>query len=150
MNKWIIVDMDGTIADCNHRVHLAQAKQWDEFHNLMTEDEVFVNVADTIMALWRCGYKIMVLTGRPEKYRQLTRDWLKATNIGTCISTIVMRPDNDWSSDHEMKIREIEKSFGSKEDALNSILCCFEDRDRVVEAMRNYGLTVFQVAPGGY
>jgi hypothetical protein len=150
MNKTVILDLDGTVADCSHRVHLAQAKQWDEFHSLIPEDQVIVNVADTIMALWRCKYEIVVATGRPEKYRDITRAWLKATNIGTCIKSILMRPDHDWSPDHEVKLREIEKFFGSKEATLENVLCCFEDRDKVAEAMRNYGLTVFQVAQGTY
>jgi hypothetical protein len=49
-----------------------------------------------------------------------------------------------------VKLELLEKRFGGKENVLKNIWFAVEDRDQVVEAMRNYGLTVLQPANGGY
>jgi hypothetical protein len=85
-----------------------------------------------------------LLTGRNEKYRQLTEEWLDSTNLHYYVHMLLMRPDNDWSHDHEMKIALLEKEFGSKEVVLQKVAFVVDDRDSVVEGLRNYGLTVLQ------
>jgi hypothetical protein len=150
-NNWITVvfDLDGTLADCSHRLQYAQSKQWDEFHSHSTEDDVIIRVADLLVSLAATA-DIVILTGRPEKYRAATQKWLEESNIALFCDELIMRPDDDWSSDGEMKIKALEKKFGSKEEVLNNVWLVLDDRDSVVEALRNYGLTVLQPAVGGY
>jgi hypothetical protein len=148
--NWIVFDIDGTIADCNHRVQYAQAKLWDEFHERAPEDLVIVNVADLMVETSLSGYKIILLTGRPEKYRHATIEWLKKARLEKFYDELIMRPEDNFVQDGPMKVGLLEQRFGSQEDVLANVWFVVDDRESVVETLRNYGLTVFQPAAGGY
>ena len=45
----VICDIDGTISNCHHRQHLAAQKDWDAFHDLMSEDGCFPHVKRTAL-----------------------------------------------------------------------------------------------------
>lgn len=145
----VVFDLDGTLSDCSHRIQYAQTKQWDEFHSRCNEDPVIVKVAYLLVSLSKFA-EIIILTGRPEKYRAVTQKWLKESNLALFCDQLIMRPDGDWSQDGEMKIKALENKFGSKDDVLKEVWMAIDDRDSVVESLRNYGLTVFQPAAGGY
>ncbi len=145
----VVFDLDGTLSDCSHRIQYAQTKQWDEFHSRCNEDPVIIKVANLLCILSEtCD--IIILTGRPEKYRRRTQEWLKDSSLSLFCDYLIMRPEDDWSQDGEMKIRALEKYFGSKEKVLREVWLAIDDRDSVVETLRNYGLTVLQPAVGGY
>ena len=143
-------DIDGTLADCAHRIQYAQAKLWDEFHERAPEDPVIVNVADLMIEMSLSGHKIILLTGRPERYRHLTTEWLKKASLAKFYDELIMRPDDNYTPDGLMKVNILEMRFGSQEDVLANVWFVVDDRESVVEALRNYGLTVFQPAAGGY
>lgn len=145
----VIFDIDGTLADCSHRIQYAQSKQWDEFHSRALEDPVIVNIADLMIELAN-NYEIILLTGRPEKYRYLTEQWLELCGLDDFYDELIMRQDGDWSQDFKMKIKALEDHFGDQEAVLDSVWLVIDDRDSVVEGLRNYGLTVLQPAVGGY
>lgn len=147
--KHVIFDIDGTLSDCSHRLQFAQTKQWDEFHRLCLEDPVIVNVAD-LMRLSGVIADVILLTGRPEKFRHVTLEWLKLSKLDGHYDELLMRPDDDWTQDSLMKINALERKFGSKENVLEKVWFVVDDRDSVVEGLRNYGLTVLQPATGGY
>ena len=147
--NWIVVDLDGTLNENEHRVHLAQARKWDEFHEAAKGDFVCIPVREIIRAMSN-SYKILLLTGRNERYRPMTMNWLQENHISPFINDLAMRPDEDFRPDIEMKICILESFFGTKENVLRSVLFCLDDRDRVVEGFRNYGLPCFQVKQGDY
>ena len=147
--NWIVVDLDGTLCDCSHRVHWAQAKQWDEFHAGIPEDEACGAVVAFLQMIPE-KYSVMLCTGRDEKNRKATEEWLGAKRLGHLIDVLLMRPDNDRSPDHELKLRLVHEYFGSKEDALDSVLLVLDDRDKVVEAWRDAGFKCWQVQQGSY
>lgn len=149
MKTYAVFDIDGTIADCNHRLSHAQMKEWDTFHSKAAEDAVVKDIAD-LMIHAASFYDIILLTGRNERYRKLTEEWLDSTNLNYYVHKILMRPDDDWSHDYEMKITLLEKELGSKEAVLQKVAFVIDDRDSVVEGLRNYGLTVLQCSQGGY
>ena len=147
--KIVIVDMDGTLSDATHRSHLAQSGQWDEFHSASKDDPVREAVADFCRV---CGheFELIILTGRNEKFRNQTNEWLKAMGLASCFSQLLMRPDDDFRPDIEMKIALLEDFFGSKESVLEEVSFCLDDRDKVVEGFRDYGLDCWQVKQGDY
>lgn len=149
MKTHIICDIDGTIANCDHRVDLAQAGLWDDFHAKCPDDKPYHDVI-TVMRLLTMhpGISIIGLTGRSEKNRIQTLKWMEPLPFQ--FDTLLMRPDDDYTKDVELKIRLLEEHFGSKAAVLNSVLCVFDDRDRVVAGLRDYGLTVFQPREGAY
>jgi FMN phosphatase YigB (HAD superfamily) len=146
---FVIFDIDGTIADCSHRVQYAQTKQWDEFHLRCMEDRVIVDVADLMIEL-SLRHDIILLTGRPEKYRFMTERWIDLCGLDGFYNELIMRPDGDWSPDYQMKIDALERKFGDKQAVLDNVWLVIDDRESVVEGLRNYGLTVLQPATGGY
>lgn len=149
MKQWIVFDIDGTLADCSHRVQYAQAKLWEEFHERAKDDLVVINVADLMRYLAK-DFSIMLLTGRPEKYRHMTIEWLLDAGLHLSYDELVMRPDYNYIQDGLMKIDLLEQWFGSQQDVLHNVWFVVDDRESVVEALRNYGLTVLQPAAGGY
>ena len=147
--KWIVVDLDGTLCDCSHRVHWAQAKQWDKFHAGIMEDKLIEPVAHALDWL-SSNYEVALCTGRDSRHFDATMHWLEQNGCNEFVSTLIMRPENDYSPDHELKPRMLFEFFGSKEQALKEVEFILDDRDKVVEAWRNHGFHCWQVAAGSY
>jgi FMN phosphatase YigB (HAD superfamily) len=139
----IVVDLDGTLCNSRHREHLAIAKQWDEFHSLLRYDEPWDDVKRFLSEL-HADIEVIGLTGRNERYRNETLDWLDTYEI--CLSELLMRPDDNYQPDHELKPQML-AAAGVKPQQVWLVL---EDRDKVVEAWRNLGFSCWQVRPGGY
>lgn len=146
--KAIVVDLDGTLCNSAHRDHLAQAGQWDEFHSRLTDDKLYEDVAELIRVMSEEGYHIIGLTGRNEKFRYKTMGWLTLHKVS--LDALLMRPDDNFLPDHELKPMKLAQYYGSQEEALDAVLMILEDRDKVVEAWRNIGYRCWQVQPGGY
>ena len=145
----IVVDLDGTLCDCAHRQDYARAGQWEEFHGRLVHDRPHEDVAYFLKEL-SFYHKVIAVTGRNEAFRQLTWDWLKKHKLDENIDEILMRPDGDWSPDHELKTQMLEKALGNKSTVLERVAIVLEDRDKVIEAYRNYGLPCWQVRPGSF
>lgn len=147
MNKVIIVDLDGTLCDHNHRVHLAQAGQWDEYHFGIPDDPPNSDVVSLVNYLAE-KYYILVVTGRMEYCRNMTTKWLLKHNV--IVDEIIMRPNDDYSKAKDLKIKLLEEYFGSKENVISNVEVVLEDTDNVVGELRSYGLNVWQVRAGAY
>jgi phosphoglycolate phosphatase-like HAD superfamily hydrolase len=146
--EYIIVDVDGTIFNCDHRQEFAQTGQWEEFHARSASDEPYPDIVDLLGIFDRAGKQIIALTGRNERFRlQTDTAFLK---YGIWVDELLMRDDGDFSRDIEFKIAALEKFFGDKEAVLANVLLVIDDRDRVVTGLRAYGLTVLQPREGAY
>jgi hypothetical protein len=148
----IVVDMDGTVADCAHRIHLAQDKDWEGFHELAKEDKPHEDVLAFLRTLREpeafAFFTFVICTGRNEAWRGATREWLMAHDVP--FDVILMRPDGDYSRDGELKVRLLTEHFGSLERAKERVLMILEDRDTAIEGLRDAGFPVWQVRPSGY
>lgn len=142
----IVVDLDGTLCNSGHREHLARAGLWDNFHSLLGGDTPWPDVAGLIDILAQQQYTIVGLTGRNEKYRNATLEWLTKNDIW--IDTLLMRPDDNYQSDHVLKPQMLLDYLNANPD--EGVWFVLEDRDKVVEAWRNEGYNCWQVRPGGY
>ncbi len=146
--KSVIIDLDGTLCDTAHRDHLAEQKRWDDFHAVLHEDTAHEDVLHLIDHLYG-NFGIVLLTARPERYRQVTTNWLNL--FGVKWDVLIMRKDDDFSSSDEFKIKALEHWFGGdKALVLDQVLFCLEDRTKNVQAFRNYGLPCWQVREGSY
>ncbi len=144
--KAIICDIDGTVADCRHRLHhvLPGAKRdWDAFFSKMADDTPIKPVIDLLVTAWQSPFApaIIMCSGRPEKYREVTEDWLVAQ--GVPFRTLYMRPDNDTRADHIVKAQILR---GIIEDGYEPFLV-IDDRQSVVDMWRENGLVCLQAAP---
>lgn len=142
----VVFDIDGTLANPRHRLHLIQnkPKRWDEFFSRAEDDLAIPAGLVVANALHHDGYKIEFWTGRPERIRNLTRTWLgQFVGWWSRDCTLRMRQDGDYRPDHIVK-GEFWDSAKFKP------FIIFEDRTRVVEAFREKGAVVYQVTEGDF
>jgi len=144
----LICDLDNTLANCDHRIHHASAREWDEFHSKLMDDPVYEDVA-MIIANLPVNIKLIAVTGRNERYRQLTLDWLAKNSLQ--FDEILMRPDGNYIPDHELKPKMLIDFFdGDIELAKQQVICILDDRDKVVSAYRELGFPCWQVRSEKY
>lgn len=142
----VIFDMDGTLADCEHRRHFVSGKKkyFDKFYQAMGEDSRNDVICGLCNMYHMNGWHIIICTGRPESYREITEQWLK--NNGVFYKELRMRPDE----------RQYDPDFEIKQDMLNDILrerrvmVAVDDRKQVVDMWRRNGITCMQVADGDF
>lgn len=145
--KSVVIDLDGTLCNTQHRQHLAAIGEWDHFHSMCTEDEPFDDIEQFIFTM-REHFQVILLTARPEKFRTQTEEWLRSFMIE--YDVLLMKADGDYRKTSDFKLQSIEQYFGSKDQALETVAWTLEDDDKNVEAFRNYGLPCWQVRPQGY
>lgn len=143
----VVVDLDGTLCNSKHREHLARAGQWDEFHSLLAGDTPWPDVAALLDMFYQKDDVVVVgLTGRNERYRNATINWLAHHDIW--LDDLLMRYDDDWRSDHDLKPQLL--ALYLNQNPHLGVWFILEDRDKVVEVWRNEGYNCWQVRPGGY
>lgn len=146
-----IFDLDGTLANIDHRVHILQDKtnrnRWDEFYRACANDVPIYPVVDTMTRLQESAH-IWIVTGRSDAVQDLTLDWLGAhTTFRPDVDKLVMRPANLHRPDDALKEAWLLQQTTSTRARIVGV---FEDRDRVVAMWRRNGLVCFQVAPGDF
>jgi len=142
-----IFDLDGTLADCTHRLKYIQGevKDWDMFHSTCVDD---LPIEYTIDMLNHLGTheEIQILTGRNAVVREQTVKWLDAHNVN--YSYLAMREEGDRRQDHVIKLKWLRKfRVDFPEEDIQGV---FEDRQQVVDMWREEGLICYQVAPGDF
>ncbi|HYG99889.1 MAG TPA: hypothetical protein VD837_12215 [Terriglobales bacterium] len=140
----IIVDMDGTLADVTHRLHHIKGpgrKNWHEFFERMDADPPNEEIVSMTREYAR-DHEILIITGRPEPYRQRTIDWLN--RYGVPFSSLYMRRDRDRRPDYVVK-KEIFDSLGTQKGRVALVI---DDRPSVCDMWRDCGLKVHQVVTG--
>ena len=87
----IIIDLDGTLADCNHRLHFIEQpkKDWKSFFNHCNEDSVIEPVRELINML-KTKYMIIILTARPDISKEATVKWLDDNNIAVSYTHLTL------------------------------------------------------------
>lgn len=146
MPKAFFFDIDGTLANGLHRVHHLKKspKDWDAYFATLSEDSVIAPVAEVCRALHSAGGMIVYITGRPGEHINATFEWLKVNNLPH--GPIYHRESGDYRDDNIVKIELLKEA---EKDGLEPIVI-FDDRKRVVLAVRGAGYTVAQVADGDY
>lgn len=145
MQQWVICDLDGTLAECSHRVPLIP--DWDAFHRASVDDKPYANVVELVSILNR-ECPVLILTGRTITHKGITQAWLHQHNVH--YDELIMRGELDFTSDTECKWNLAVQFFGSEEAVLANTFLVIDDRDKVVEMWRNKGLTCLQPRLGDY
>jgi len=151
MKDTIICDLDGTLANCEHRVHYVRdkPKNWDMFYAGIRKDEINVPVLFVLDALLNrepVPFKIIFCSGRPDRCREDTVWWLREyCGFGSDDYILLMRKDGDHRADYIVK-QEILDQHIDKE----RVMFVLDDRQQVVDMWRRNGLTCFQVAEGNF
>ena len=153
MNKTVIFDLDGTLADITLRRTLAidstdGKMDWDVFFDPknISLDQPNTPVITMAQLLHSQGYKIVILSGRSARTQDVTIDWLNQHNVP--FDDIHMRPTDKKSHFLPDNVLKQNWLFTVLKD--DDIFAVFDDRQQVVDMWRNNGLTVFQVADGDF
>ena len=94
MANIILCDIDGTVANNDHRQHYLEGKKdWDGFFSELVNDLPIYEIIDQIINEHNNGKEIVFLTGRPDRYRMSTQTWLQ--KYFDFPLKVVMRPDNN-------------------------------------------------------
>lgn len=135
----VICDIDGTVALHGDR----DVYDGSRCH----EDKPNRHIVGAIALEHRDGNYILFCSGRDEKYRDVTEEWI-INNVLPVFGSweLFMRPAGDRRNDAIVKLELFDKHI---RDDFN-VLRVFEDRDRVVAAWRSIGLTVLQVNYGNF
>jgi uncharacterized HAD superfamily protein len=140
-----IFDIDGTLANCDHRLHYVQnkPKNWEAFYSECMDDLVIPPVAE-MLKLFSENNLIYIVTGRPERNRELTEAWLKRHEIH--FNKLIMRGDRDFrkSPDYKSAVCDSIERDGYK------IGFAIEDRLDCVEMFIKRGLFCFNVSNGAF
>jgi altronate dehydratase len=133
-----MVDVDGTLALNTGRNPYDWLAAGDDQPNLA------VVTASQALAAHPNVAAIIVISGREERARDITADWLKAA--GVPFDLLLMRSSGDYRSDETVK----EELFRRHVEPSYSVIGVLDDRDRVVQMWRRLGLVCFQVADGSF
>lgn len=119
----VFCDIDGILADCNHRLPYLEKKEYDKFYGPNMADDARTNLTAVALYAFLCGishlYKstrFILVTGRPVRTRSLTRLWLRDTYPRLFADTIdlqdkhiLCRDNNDWRPANQVKVELIGK-----------------------------------------
>lgn len=90
----VVFDIDGVVADVHHRLHYLQSrpKNWGAFFGSMAEDVPLPEGVRRVAEAMDAGSEVRYLTGRPERYRSVTEEWIEAHAHP---APLTMRPNSD-------------------------------------------------------
>jgi HAD superfamily, subfamily IIIB (Acid phosphatase) len=155
MNKVIVFDIDGTIANTEHRKHWVSSKpkNWAAWNAGMANDTPHTDIK-FIMDMFRFAnvnhpdhedeIAIVLCSGRGEENRDVTEKWLRDNDFYW--DKLYMRAEKDYRKDSIVKVElldQIRKDWGPP-------FLWFDDRSSVVQAIRAQGVRVLQVAEGDF
>lgn len=144
-----IFDLDGTLADCKHRLHWIKnkPKRFDKFYEEMDKDvpikgilEIWRSIMLTAVSVLEKKH-IIISTGRPEKYRRKTQIWIQNEFIS--YTDLYMRPDGDYRPDYEVKKEHLDKIREKY-----NVLGAFDDRKQVLKMYQENGIWTFDCSQG--
>jgi FMN phosphatase YigB (HAD superfamily) len=169
----IIFDLDGTLADCEHRRHFVDASKipilmigeeynpedlwkpdWQSFYEACDQDKPIEPVCDMYAHYFCNGNVVEIWSGRCESTREKTIEWI-FDNILTWIDTedqeersedivLRMRPIGDNTPDDELKERWLNEVYELKKHLRVPLIdFVFDDRPKVIRMWRRRGIFVF-------
>jgi hypothetical protein len=149
MKPCFVFDLDGTLANGDHRVHHIRDKEpkdWATYFSLCGDDEPIHHMIVILQAI-ASDLDVFIVSGRSDEVRSETMAWLREhTAMPFAVEDVYMRKAGDHRDDSVVKMEMLAEitARGYK------VLVAFDDRDRVVAAWRKAGIPCLQVAPGDF
>ncbi len=148
--KCYIFDIDGTLADCSHRLpHIQkEPKDWQAFFAACDRDAPIAHMVELARDLLNARRTIVYVSGRSDECREATEQWLADNGLIEDEDglRLYMRAAGDHRDDDILKT-EILRDLVN--DGYEPVMA-FDDRDRVVAAWRANGVPCAQVAEGNF
>ena len=146
MRKLWVFDIDNTLANVHHRwEHLrGDKKDWETFFSLQHLDEPYQPVLDVLHALAndRLQDEIIVVTGRDERFREVSLEWLNRHVEWFSNDKLYMRPAGNREDDDVLKVK-IVKNWLQRHPSY-TVGAIFDDRHRIIDAFRAEGWYTFE------
>jgi predicted secreted acid phosphatase len=148
MKLLVIFDIDGTVANLDHRLKYVRSKpsNWPAFNAAMKFDTPIPAVVEVCKRyIADPNVDVVFASGRSDDCRDDTVTWLEKNGMGG-YDDIFMRKTKDSRSDDIIKkeiLGAIEIVYCKKPDFV------FDDRPRVVKMWRNEGIFVFDCNQSG-
>lgn len=141
-----IFDIDGTLANGDHRLHHIQKepKSWDAYFEACDEDKSIEAILTLAHTLQSSGATLVFVSGRSDLVRRKTAVWLQDRFLSP--NHLYMRKQGDHKNDDQLKIELLAQV---RADGYEPIMA-FDDRNRVVKAWRAAGVPCAQVAEGDF
>jgi predicted kinase len=136
--KIVIFDLDGTLADCTHRLQHIQPpnRNWDAFFADCSQDTLIRPIAELLKIVSDSELGIIFVSGRPEKCRIDTETWLASHGFAGWYQELYMRPDGDYRPDNIVKSQILDAILADG----HEVVFVVDDRPRVVAMWRERGL----------
>jgi hypothetical protein len=130
------VDLDGVVADVRHRLHhvAGPSKNWDAFFAAAPNDPLLPEGA-AVVARLRQDHEVVWLTGRPERCRADTVEWL--AHHGLPAAHLVMRRVGDRRPGRVTKVELLRQLADER-----PVDVLVDDDAQVVRAARAAGFQV--------
>lgn len=140
MQKAIILDLDGTLADTSHRHNLFTGGyeiDWSLVDKMSLQDPPHAWCKNMAIQYSKAGYMILIVTARPKSSLYVTEQWLEK-NLKSCgvEYRLYIRPENDVRPDFEYKREVYFQDIRSRFDVEFAV----DDRDTVVSMWNQIGL----------
>lgn len=146
IRKLIVVDLDGTLANLDHRVHHVRSEKpdWDAFNKACVDDKPNAWAVKLINEMAKAyGIRLVIVSARSKVVEQETKDWLnnhvEAFFTGD-VELFMLREAGDTTEDVELKMRWLKEVAGGPA----AVLMAIDDRQKVVDAWRAAGVTCLQ------
>jgi hypothetical protein len=140
-----IFDIDDTLSNSSNRAYWISKdnpnKNWGTYYNLLIEDAPITPVVEILQCLYGCGHRVILCTGRPENYRNLTVQWLEKYDIPS--NDLFMRQTSETGL-RNAQAKQI--MFERIKTAGYNPVAVFEDNPLSVQMWKDCGLTVLQIA----
>jgi uncharacterized HAD superfamily protein len=133
--RQVLVDIDGVLSDDRWREGRKNVS-WDEYHSACWEDPPHKDMVAMINGLHEQEYYIVALTGRPEKWRVITMNWLTKHNVA--IDELLMRQENDYRRSPELKLAMAAR--------YRDIAMVIDNRQDIVDAFKALSITTLLVS----
>lgn len=115
----LVCDIDGTLADNSHRSHFVdgEVKDWDSFlqPHLVRMDKPIPVARQALEHFVGLGNEVTFLTGRSERLRLVTTEWLfEHMGFSVDSQTLLMRPEKNFQKPTEFKRWQIQELLQRK------------------------------------
>lgn len=105
MNIYIF-DIDGVLADLRHRLRYKNRGDFDGFYedkNVLADG--LIEPGRELLRIMKQDGLVVYATGRPERTRKATIEWLHKNRLPIC--EIFMRKDGDFRPSPEVKVEQV-------------------------------------------
>ncbi len=139
-NKIILVDLDNTIADMDHRLSLIDRLEpdWDAFEADCEFDEIIYPTVLLMRSLHH-QHQVWIWTGRSDNVKDKTVKWL--AGAGVPYDQLIMRRYGDQRPTVRIKRDWLNDNPVPRD----RVLCAFDDDPQIIQMLNSEQVLAYQV-----